>query len=161
MLPPYSCERLCNSTVSVRLSVCPINRKQQWHAAGLPQLGIGWQISIDVGAMYQLVTDVCRCQHHVESQGMIHASDLAPWLTITGNINAFIVLYCMKLNTDLLLLYPHITTTDHYQPPQLKINYLFVHECITGPLDKHFPHYHYQYQQVLDYKVSKQTFEDC
>jgi len=101
--------------------------------------------SIAVGAMYQLVTDVCRCQHHVESQGMIHASDLAPWLTITGNINAFIVLYCMKLNTDLLLLYPHITTTDHYQPPQLKINYLFVHECITGPLNKHFPHYHYQY----------------
>jgi len=35
--------------------------------------------SIAVGAMYQLVTDVCRCQHHVESQGMIHASDLAPW----------------------------------------------------------------------------------
>jgi len=46
-LSASSAEHLCHGAVSVCPSVCRVNRQQQRHAAGLPQRGCGWQISID------------------------------------------------------------------------------------------------------------------
>ena len=45
----FSAERLCNDTVSVRLSVCPVDRQQQRRAAGsLPRSSAANQIMVAV-----------------------------------------------------------------------------------------------------------------
>jgi len=48
-LAAFSAERLCNDTVSVRLSVCPVDRQQQRRAAGLlPRSSVANQIMVAV-----------------------------------------------------------------------------------------------------------------
>ena len=48
-LAAFSAERLCNDTVSVRLSVCPVDRQQQRRAAGLlPRSSAANQIMVAV-----------------------------------------------------------------------------------------------------------------
>ena len=60
--------RVCNGRVSVRLSVCPIDRQRQrlvaWFAAELP--ADNRSIAAEVGAAYQLSIDI-SCRRHGRS----------------------------------------------------------------------------------------------
>jgi len=62
--------RLCNSQVSARSSVCPIDRQQQRRAAGLLQAGRRRQISVDIYCA------AAGGQRHVVIRGTMVDADL-------------------------------------------------------------------------------------
>jgi len=81
---------VCNCTMSVHSSVCPVDGWQQRLAAGLLQLGLWQQIlSIAASAVYWLLIDICHRRQNA-------AAAIQRYAVIRGTRVAQTCLYCCR-----------------------------------------------------------------
>jgi len=96
MLPAqYAEQGLCNGRVSVRPSVCPVDRQQQRRAAGLlMSVGIRYQ-SIATDAVHRLSINVC-CPRSAATAGSISASEVTTLWRYTNLLIIIIIIIMLR-----------------------------------------------------------------